>query len=68
MENKEEIVQQKETMQPMRDEELENAAGGVCAPSSWEAYCPTCQAFLPPQSVSNDECPVCGSGLIYPKG
>lgn len=62
MENKAEIIP------PMKDEELGDAGGGVCAPSSWEAYCPTCQAFLPPQSASNDECPVCGSGLIYPRG
>lgn len=62
MENKEEIIP------PLGEETLENAVGGVCVPSDWEAYCTTCKAFLPPKSASDDICPVCGNRLIYPRG
>ena len=52
LENKEEIIQ------PMRDEELENASGGY--PLTF--YCRSCgwQTYNPPD---DDICPQCGSEM-----
>ena len=51
--------------QPIGDEELENASGGVDgSPSSWK-YCRTCGKFLQ-LAYDTNECPDCGSQLVNP--
>lgn len=57
----------KEIIQPLNEEELENASGGTdTVPSDWTQYCTTCKKFIPP--VPGWYCPDCGGQLIIPRG